>query len=215
MSKIGVIATLALGALLMPLVAHAAPKDPKAHAALSQLAYATNIVHMKGADYMVLAGGQRVTRPDGTSRTTAYAQHSKCATLRRRHFKIIACATFVRPHKVASGAFEFDPLLESARLRLAERGERTNVRWVGRHIPSPDAWPGADPQYGAGVYADVYRDARARGRISGIAYKPGRLGSFAIFDEGAFADVYRARGVRITRLDNGALRVRARYVLGR
>jgi hypothetical protein len=195
--------------------APAAAKDPKAFAGLTQFAYATNIVHIRGDDYMVLAGAERVTRADGTTRTTAYAQRSRCATLERKHFKVIACATFVFPHKVPAGAFDFDPLLDSARLRLSERAGQTNVRWAGRGLPSPDAWPGADPQYGAGVYADVYRDARARGRILVLAYNARRLGSFAIFDEGAFAEAYQVRGARITRMDDGALKVRARYKVAR
>jgi hypothetical protein len=202
-----------VGALAHP--AAAVAKEPKAAVALTQFAYATNIVHMRGADYMVLAGAQRVTRVDGRTRTTAYAQRSRCATLERKHFKVIACATFVYPHKVPDRAFAFDPLLDSARLRLSEREGRTDVRWAGRNVPSPDASPGADPQYGAGVYADVYRDARATGRITGLAYTPRRLGSYAILDEGGFAEAYQARGMRITRLDDGGLKVSARYRIAR
>jgi hypothetical protein len=215
MRRICLLACVALLTGMAPAGAHVLPKEPKAGGSLTQFAYASNIVRIKGADYMILAGATRVTKPTGAVKTTAYAQRSKCATLERKRIKVIACATFVFPHKVPARTFEFDPLMESAGLRLPNGGRPTELTWKGLGTPSPDAAPGADPQYGAFAYAELYRNARADGRLLGVQYHGRHFGAFAILNEGVGADAYQSRGLRIERLPGGALKVRAVYRLPR
>ena len=189
--------------------------EPEAVATVSQRAYASTVVHLHGADYMILAGAEHVTKATGATRTTAYAKKTKCATLERKRIKLIACAAFVFPRKIPARAFDFDPLLDSARLRFHKPGQPTSLRWQGRGTPSPDGFPGADPSYGAYAYAEVSREARANGRIVGLPYSGKHFASFALLDEGTDAEAYDARGMKITRLPGGVLKVRAVYRIPR
>jgi hypothetical protein len=193
---------------LLPFPA-ASGQEPGVDARVSQFAYATAIVHKGGADYMYIAGAQRMTRVDGRTKTTGYAKKSKCVTLERKHIKLIACAAFVFPHRIPDAAFEFDPLLESASVRMKDKGGATGMSWAGRGTPEPYAQPYADASYG-GAYAEVYRIAKARGKILGERYPRGWMG-FALLNEGVMAEGYTSRNVSIAPLDNGAYRVTALY----
>jgi hypothetical protein len=187
---------------------------PGADAVVSQFAYATSILHIDGRDYMYLTGANRLMRPDGRTRTTAFAKRARCLTMKTKRMKLIACAAFIFPRRVAEGAFEFDPLLGSAALRFRNQDGLTDMSWKGRGTPEPDAGPYLDPNYGGGVYADVYRAARARGTILDEPYPARRFG-FALISEGAEADGFTSRNVTITRTHGGALKVRALYRIPR
>jgi hypothetical protein len=202
---------VATGAVLVGLLpsSGARAQEPGVDASISQLAYATNIVRHGGHDYMYIVGAEHVTRPNGRTRTTAYAKRSRCVTLEKKHIKLIACAAFVFPKRIPENAFEFDPLLQSARVRIKGKDGRTDVKWSGRSTPEPNASPFADASYGAGAYAEVYRVARASGTILGERYPRGPMG-FALLIEGAMAEAYTAGDTTITRMDNGALKIETR-----
>lgn len=204
-----------LAGTLVPTSVSAGAPGPGADAGIGQFAYATSIVHMDGHDYMYIAGGQRSIRANGKTRTTAYAKRARCLTMNTKRIKLIACAAFIFPRRVPERAFEFDPLLESARLRLPGKGGEgsTAMSWKGRGVPEPDAGPYADPSYGGGVYADAYRNARAGGKILGERF-PARYG-FALLMEGAGAGAYTGRNVSITPTESGALKVEALYRIPR
>lgn len=206
----GLLATIAALAPALP-AAPAAGAQAGGRVAMTQFAYATNLVHIGRSDYMIIAGAARVTNPAGRTRTTAYAKKSKCATLQKKHFKVIACSTFVWPRRIPDGNFTFDPSLDSAAARWRHDGRRTSLSWRGVHLPSPDGSPGADPGYGAYAQANLYRDARAGGRIVGIPYRTHHFGAFALLVEGGDGEVRSGRGLHIRRTASGALKVRALY----
>ena len=211
-ARLAALVVVAVGLVAPPAGAQAS--RPGAEAIVSQFAYATNIVHKDGSDYMYLAGAERSTRSNGRTKTVAFAERSKCLTLQKKNLKLIACAAFVYPRRIPDAAFEFDPLLESASVWMKGKGGRTAMRWAGRGTPEPDAGPYADAGYGAGAYADLYRSARASGRILDERYPKGGFG-FALMDEGVGAEGYTSRNVTVTRMDNGALKIEARYRIPR
>lgn len=203
----GLAAVVALGLAPLP-VGHAQP--PGVHASVSQFAYATNIIHKDGDDYMYLVGAQRNTRVDGRTRTTAFAKRAKCLTMKRKRIKLIVCAAFVFPRRIPENAFDFDPLMESASVRFKRKGVATAMRWAGRGTPEPNVSPYADASYGAGAYAEMYRIARASGKILGERYPRGRMG-FSLLIEGAMAEGYTSRDVSIVPAENGGYAVTARF----
>lgn len=199
-------------ALLLGLVpgASVGAQEPGVDASVNEFAYATNIVHEDGADYMYIVGAQRTAHAGGRTKTTAYAKRTKCLTLERKHIKLIACAAFVAPRRIPDAAFAFDPLMDSASVRFRRKGARTAMSWRGRGTPEPSIAPYADESYGAGAFGELWRNARARGKILGERYPKGRFG-FAVLMEGVAAEGYPGRGVRITPMSDGTLRVEARY----
>ena len=185
-------------------------QEPGVHASTSQFAYATNIIHERGHDYMYLVGAHRSARVDGRTRTTGFAKRSKCLTLEKKRMKLIVCAAFVSPRRIPDKAFAFDPLMESASVRFRRKGERTAMSWRGRGVPEPLFAPFADAEYGAGAYAELWRDARARGTILGTRYPPRGLG-FAVLSEGGMAEGWAGSGMTVTRMSDGTLKVEARF----
>lgn len=200
------------GSLVLGLIPGAAVygREPRVDASVNQFAYATNIVHKDGADYMYVVGAERTARAAGRTRTTAYAKRTKCLTLERKHLKLIACAAFVNPRRIPEDAFAFDPLMDSVSVRFARKGVRTAVSWRGRGVPEPSIAPYADASYGAGAYGELWRNARARGHILGERYPRGGFG-FAVLSQGAAVEGSPGQDVKITRLDDGNLRVEARF----
>lgn len=182
---------------------------PKAVADAVQMAYASNIVRHAGANYFIVAGATRRTNPAGKTITTAFAQRSKCATLHKKRITLIACAAYVFPRKVPARVFDFDPLMQSARLHLTSH--RTALSWAGRGTPSPDAAPWADPGYGAVAGVDASRGARVDGRILGSAYPAHKFAAFGFLDEGAQAAVLESAGAKVVAGSPGVLVFRARY----
>lgn len=179
---------------------------PHPVATVRQAAYATNIVHMRGANYLVLAGASRTTRPNGTTRTVGYAKRSKCATLDKKNITLIACATFVFPRRIPSDAFDFDPLLGSAQTRFDRRLGTTSLSWRGVQDPDPNADYYADPSYGAEAGPEVSRGARAAGRIVGIPYRPRHYGAWALLVEQGDGGA-RTGPLRVRSLPGGAIEV--------
>jgi hypothetical protein len=204
-------AVVAVG--LLPAWPATASVRPGADAAASQFAYATSIVHVDGHDYMYLTGAHRTMSPDHT-RTTAFAKRARCLTMKTKRLKLIACAAFVFPRRVSEDAFEFDPLLDSARLHFHNGRGRTDMTWAARGTPEPDAGPYVDPNYGGGVYADIWQGAVAHGKIIGERYPARRFG-FALLSEGASFDGYSGRDMTITPVAGGALKVEALYRIAR
>jgi hypothetical protein len=192
----------------------AGAQEPGVYASVSQFAYATNIVHQGGHDYMYLVGADRNQVIGGKTRTTAFAKRVRCLTLERKRLKMIACAAFVFPKRIPDRAFEFDTLMDSASVRFKGKDGTTAMRWTGRGTPEPNAAPYADASYGAGAYGEVYRNARARGKILGQRYPKSRMG-FSILIEGAMAEGYVGEDVSITPIEGGGYKVTALYRIPR
>jgi hypothetical protein len=193
---------LLLGLLGLP---GAQAQEPGADAAVSQFAYATTIVQKGGDDYMYLVGAERFSQVGGRTRTTAFAKRTKCLTLEKKHMKLIVCAAFVFPKRIPENAFEFDLLMDSARVRIKDKGRPTAMKWTGRGTPEPYAAPYANVAYG-GAYAEMYRMARANGKILGERYPKGPMG-FALLIQGAMAEGYTSDEMTITPLDGGGYAV--------
>jgi hypothetical protein len=203
-----------VAASLVPVPASAEVPRPGADASVNQLAYATSIVHKDGRDYMYVAGASRSVQSNGRTRTTAFAKKARCLTMKTKRIKLIACAAFIFPQRVPDKAFEFDPLLDSAALRFRNKDGATAMTWKGRGTPEPGFGPYADPDYGAGVYGELYRGARAGGKILDEPYPARRFG-FALLMEGVDAEGFTSRNVTIRPTKSGALKVEALYRIPR
>jgi hypothetical protein len=206
-------AAAALAVALLP-VPGAGAQQPDVDASVNQFAYATNIIHIDGHDYMYLVGAERISHAAGDTKTKAFAKRTKCLTLEKKHIKLIACAAFVFPRRIPDEDFAFDPLMDSASVRMTRDGARTAMRWTGRGTPEPGVSPYADESYGVGVYGDLFRAARARGRILDERYPPRGMG-FAVLIEGAAVEGYTGEDVTISRTRNGGLRITALYEVPR
>ncbi|MGH2736196.1 MAG: hypothetical protein ACRDKZ_11490 [Actinomycetota bacterium] len=150
-----------------------------------------------GAHFLRLSGdhgeyffviGAHVVSSRG-ARTYAVLGRGKCEKFRGKHMTVIFCSASGRARTIPEEAFEIDPLLERASLRVKSQGRRHRMSWSATSpAPFPDAsaYPSQDFSY---AYAAAYRDARAKGSLFGRTVKTRRL-DFAWMSEGADAFVF-------------------------
>lgn len=186
--------------------AHAAAAG--AGAALFQGALVTTQARVGGRLFMYLAGGTKGVADNGTQFAFGFAARGPCISIKRKQFKMTMCTASFRPHEIADEDFTFDPALDSAHLRLHEGKDRASVAWTGRGDRQPDAGPEADPGYGAYAYADVYRDAKAKGVVLGRRIETGHFGDWSFLDEGADAEVSTHGPLKFWRTADGRYHVR-------
>ncbi|MEA2487059.1 MAG: hypothetical protein QOF16_713 [Actinomycetota bacterium] len=145
------------------------------------------MVHRHGDVYMYFAGASRALGAPHNS-TQAWAGRTKCVVAKSKNVKVTVCVGFGRSHRIADGAFQFDPTLQSAHVKFTDKGVHNTIDFIGHVPPQPDAFPDAGT-YGAAAFADLYADASAGGRVLNHRFSKGDQSGFSYLDEGAMGVV--------------------------
>lgn len=178
------LATLLALSTLFAARAVAEPAGPGVYSSAYQSAMGVWLRKEDGDTFMYFAGAAHATNlVKQKTRTLAFADRSKCAVAKTKNMTSIACAGRARARKIAPDRFEFDPLMESA--RLDHRDAR--LQWRAEDPPFPDAAPFAHPSFGAAAFASVDRMAPASGTVLGRKMTGGRWTDFGFLTQGAYA----------------------------
>jgi hypothetical protein len=161
-----------------------------------------------GDTFMYFAGATHsINLMNQKMATFAFADRSKCAVAETKHLKVIACSGSGHAKKIDPSHFEFDPLMETARLDY----EDAHVRWMAKQDIQPDAWPYADPSFGAFASASVSRYSRATGRLLGTDIEGHSWMDMAFLGEGMYAFAWITTPVGRYRVDPATNTVHYRF----
>lgn len=210
MRRLPAVATLLGMVLLVPGIPARAnvTETPSAYGEVSRFALASDNLRIGGKLYMYVAGGYEGVSADGEQYSKGFATRGRCYEFKKKHFKITVCMASSRAKNVPEGAFGVDPALRDAHLSIKGADGATKLRWTGRGVPSPDAWPAADPEFGAFAYAHVYRAARPRGTILGRRLDFRGFDAWSFLDEGADALVINHARATLRRTSDGIWHLR-------
>jgi hypothetical protein len=205
MRRTAVLLTL-LGMLgVLPHVS-AAPREGPFHTVF-ETADASWFVREHGKPYMYVGGGYRSTNPSGGARTFGFADRIKCWEKRTKSFAVTICFGSIRAKKIPSEDLQFDPLLNETSVSFG----KNRISWKGRGDYYPDAFPIADPEFGAIVYASVDRDARAKGKLLGLDLRTRGWKDWGYLSEGFFGGVITTEKGKVTYDEDGTVTFRMRF----
>lgn len=144
-----------------------------------------------------LAYGVRHLGPEGLI-TLGMVAKGRCHVQRGKHFMSISCMARGRVVQLAEEDFVFDPLLDTASLRLETDGFTHRVGWTGSgDRAEPNSWTGTyASSWGAdaGAGAGLFRAARPSGRVYGETIRSRGFMDMSYLGEsagaGAFASTY-------------------------
>jgi hypothetical protein len=188
MRRITALSTLvAVATMFAPHASARMAPGPGAGADLSNLAFASDNVRIGKHLYLYFGGGYDGINSAGKSYSRGFAGRGRCFTFKRKQIKLTICMATAKSRKIADEDFVFDPALQSASLSLSGPKGKTELDWTGKGRPEPGASPAADPSYGAFAWADLYRNARARGKILGRKIPLKGFSAWSFLDEGAMA----------------------------
>ncbi len=194
----------ALATALALMLGGGAAADPGAYAGAEQWADGSWIVGKGPRPAFCFAIGIRTLAEDGLNTIGAVGKGS-CEIEKGKNWTMISCMGRGRAKEIPMEDFQMDPLLESASLQVRLSGYRHKIGWVGRGR-APMASGGVQASEGyATAAADVFRLARAAGRVFGRKLSSGGRDLFAFLMAGAGAGVFTDYR-EITFLDGGRVR---------
>ena len=196
--------TLAVLAVLMVFPNPAAAPSEGPVYDIFEIADASWFVRENGKPALYVGGATRTTDPAGRTRTYGFADKLKCWEKRTRTFAVTICFGTVRPQKMPSDRFEFDPLLDQTTVSF----EGNRMTFTGRGQHEPDFWPAADPNFGAIFEASLNREARVDGRVLGLEMKTRGWKDWGYLSEGAFGGVITAENRKVTYNSDGTITFR-------
>ncbi|MGH2755123.1 MAG: hypothetical protein ACRDLB_11905 [Actinomycetota bacterium] len=205
MRRTAALLALAIGTGVLPHAA--AAQQPGVIHTVFEIADASWFVREHGRPFMYVGGGYRSTDPLGRTRTMAFADKIKCWEKKTKNFGLTICFGAVRATKIPSEDLQFDPLLNETTVSFG----RNRISWKGRGDYSPDAFPFADPNFGALAYASVDREARARGKLLGLNLQSRGWKDWGYLSEGFFGGVINRKSGRVTYEDDGTITYRIRF----
>ena len=205
MRRTAVVLTILTMLGVLPHVAGAAPSGP-IHTVFES-ADASWFVRENGKPVMYVGGAYRNTNPLGRTRTYGFADKIKCWEKRTKNFAITICFGSIRARKIASDQLQFDPLLEQTSVSFG----KNRIAWQGRGDYYADAFPFADPSFGAIAYASVDRDARAKGKVMGLNLKSRGWMDWGYLSEGFVGGVITTRNGKVIHNDDGTVTYRMRF----
>lgn len=177
-------------AITMLVLGSAAPSSAQVFPVVGggQLALASWLVREKGDLMLYFALAQRSV-DDGGVVTFAAVGKGKCRKFKGDDFTMMMCSASGPGRDLPLDAFEFDPLLSSARLRFKIAGSTQTVAWRGEgRIPSLGAGAGAG-DLGVIAGASLDREARANGRVLGRKVSA-KQSDFSFLAQGAGAGAF-------------------------
>jgi hypothetical protein len=186
--------------------AQAAPRPGPVHTVF-ETADASWFERENGKPVMYVGGGYRSTNPLGGTRTFGFADKIRCWEKRTKRFAVTICFGSVRAHKIPSDSLRFDPLLQSTSISFG----KNRISWEGRGDYYPDAFPFADPSFGALAYASVDRDARAKGKVMGLNLRSRGWMDWGYLSEGFFGGVITTKNGKVTYKEDGTIEYRMRF----
>lgn len=204
-----VLALISISVLFPTSAAMAEPARPGVAGGVFRSADIAWTRRINGDMYMYFAGASTFANSANPEmRTRAWADRTKCAELKTKRIKIIACSGSVRAKKVSSDRFQMDPAMESATLDF--QGNR--VRWQGQDFEQPWVLPFADPSFGAFAYTSADRWANATGRVLGTKFRGTRWSDFGLMSTGGYAFAWITTPLGRYRLDeHGTVHYRFRF----
>ena len=205
MRRTAVLLTILTMLGVLPHVAGAAEQGPIHN--VYEAADASWFIRENGKPFMYVGGAYRNTNPAGRTRTFGFADRIKCWEKRTKRFGVTICFGSIRARRIASERFDFDPLLQQTSVSFG----KNRIKWTGRGDYSPDAFPFADPSFGAVAYASVDREARAKATLMGLDLRSRGWMDWGYLSEGFFGGVITTKNGKVVYNDDGTITYRMKF----